>query len=438
MTQLEQRTVPLPLQTATTPHTRPTVVLQPLPPGRKHRFHTMVKPAGALCNLDCPYCFYLHKTELLEHPKNSRMSDELLEEHVRQYIEGQTGDQVVFSWQGGEPTLMGLEFFQKVVALQAKYKKPSQRIENDLQTNGTLLDDDWAAFLKKHNFLVGLSIDGPREFHDKYRFTKAGKPTFDLVVAAARLLKKHGAPFNVLCVVNRDNAQKPLEVYRFLSRELGAYRVHFTPCVEAKGFKSTAPQHWNPSDIPTVATPEARPGNPDSIVTDWSVDPDDWGEFLVKVWDDWFAHDYGKIHVNLFETAVAQSLGLPAQTCVQSEFCGKALAIEHNGDVFSCDHFVYPEFKLGNIRETHLATMAYSDQQKAFGFAKRDSLPQYCRNCSFLNLCWGECPKNRLVKTPDGEMGLNYLCSGLKRFYGHIQKDMPEILRRVRGGRAGG
>jgi len=412
---------------------RPLFQLPQLPSGFHHRFHTMIKPAGALCNLDCPYCFYLHKTELLEHSKNSRMSDELLEEHIRQYIEGQTGDEVVFSWQGGEPTLMGLDFFQKVVALQAKYHKPFQRIENDLQTNGTLLNDDWGVFLKRHGFLVGLSIDGPREFHDKYRFTKAGKPTFDAVFGAAKMLKRHGVPFNALCVVNRDNARVPLDVYRFLARELGVYRVQFTPCVETKQFKTTAPQHWDPTQIPTVGTPAARPGNPQSIVTDWSVDPDDWGAFLCKVWDDWFRRDYGKIHVNLFETAVAQFVGQPAQMCTQSEFCGKGMAIEHNGDVFSCDHYVYPEYRLGNIQETHEATMAFSATQQAFGFAKRDALPHYCRNCAHLKLCWGECPKNRLVKTPDGEMGLNYLCAGWKKFYSHIGKDMPEILRRVRG-----
>lgn len=437
MTIQNQKTVSLPQWPDTPQAPRPILQLPPLPAGAKPRFHTMIKPTGALCNLDCPYCFYLHKSDLLEHPKNSRMGDELLEEHIRQYIEGQAADEVVFSWQGGEPTLMGLEFFHKVVAFQTKHRKPFQRIENDLQTNGTLLNADWAVFLKKHGFLVGLSIDGPREFHDKYRYTKAGKPTFDLVVAAAKLLKAHGVPFNILCVVNRDNAKAPREVYRFLARELGTYRVQFTPCVEVKDFKSTAPQHWDPATIPTVGTPEARPGNPGSIVTDWSVDPDDWGNFLCRVWDDWFKRDYGKVHVNLFETAVAQSLGMPAQMCTQSEFCGKGLAIEHNGDVFSCDHYVYPEYKLGNISETHEATMAFSAKQQAFGFAKCNTLPQFCRNCSHLNLCWGECPKNRLVKTPDGELGLNYLCAGWKKFYGHIQKDMPEIIRRVRGGNFG-
>lgn len=415
-------------------HDHPQYVPAPTPPGFKHRFHTMIKPIGAVCNLDCPYCFYLHKTELLGHGNSSRMGDDVLEEHIRQYIQGQTGDEVVFSWQGGEPTLMGLDFYRKVVELQARYKKPDQRIENDLQTNATLLDEQWAVFLKQHKFLVGLSIDGPRDLHDRYRFTKKGEGTFDTVFAAARLLKKHGVPFNAMCVVNREGAKRPLDVYRFLTRELGTYRVQFTPCVEAKDFKHASPGDRARGIIPTVGSPAARPGNADSIVTDWSVDPDDWGQFLCKVWDDWFNRDYGKIHVNLFETAVAQSMGLPAQMCTQAEFCGKGLAIEHNGDVFSCDHFVYPDYRLGNVLQTHEAEMAFSDKQKAFGFAKRDTLPGYCRQCPRLKLCWGECPKNRLVRTPDGEAGLNYLCPGLKRFYSHIQRDMPEILRRVRGG----
>ncbi len=393
----------------------------------------MIKPAGARCNLDCHYCFYLHKADLLDQPKNSYMPDEVLEQHIRQYIEGQTGDQVVFSWQGGEPTLMGLDFFRKVVELQDRHRRAGQRIENDLQTNGVLLDAEWAAFLKTHHFLVGLSIDGPRSLHDLHRRTRGGQPTFVRVVGSAWLLKKHGVPFNALCVVNRENARRPLEVYRFLARELGTRRVQFTPCVEAAEFRSTAPQHWDPARIPAADSPQARPGTPGAIVSDWSVDPEDWGAFLCAVWDEWLRRDYGKIHVNLFETAVAQSAGMPAQTCTQGEFCGKGLAVEHNGDVFSCDHYVYAEYRLGNILERHEAEMAYSDRQKAFGFAKRDTLPGQCRRCEHLKLCHGECPKNRLVRTADGQPGLNYLCAGWKRFYSHIRKDMPEILRRVRG-----
>jgi len=391
----------------------------------------MVKPVGSVCNLDCTYCYYLHKEELLHQPKAPRMADDMVEQHIRQYIEAQSGDEVVFSWQGGEPTLLGLPFFERVVELEAKYKKPNQRIENDLQTNGTLLDEHWAVFLKKHNFLVGLSCDGPKELHDHYRVDKGGQPTHDKVMAAARLLKKHEVPFAALCVVNRVNAKRPLDVYRFLTRDLGAWRIQLISCVEPKVFHGVAPQFWDPASIPVVGSAEAKPGAPMSVVTDWSVDPDDWGYFLAKVWDDWYRRDFGKVHVDLFETAVAQSMGLPSQRCITSEFCGKGLAIEHNGDVFSCDHYVYPEYKLGNIADTHWADMAYTERQKQFGFAKRDTLPKYCRECPHLKLCWGECPKNRLVRTPEGELGLNYLCPGLKTFYAHILRDMPEILRRV-------
>jgi uncharacterized protein len=338
---------------------------------------------------------------------------------------------VVFSWQGGEPTLLGLDFFRKVVALEAKYKKPFQIIQNDLQTNGTLLTEEWAAFLKQHHFVVGLSCDGPKELHDHYRVTKGGQPTHDKVMAAARLLKQHGVPYNGLCVVNRENARHPKDVYRFLTRELGVWRVQLISCVEPRVFRNVAPQKWDAAGLPVVGTPQARPGAPDSVVTDWSVDPEDWGTFLCKVWDYWYGHDYGKVHVDLFETAVAQSLGLPSQRCITAEFCGKGLALEHNGDVFSCDHYVYPEYRVGNIQDTHWSELAYGETAKQFGFAKRDTLPAYCRECPHLNLCWGECPKNRLVRAPSGEVGLNYLCPGLKKFYAHIQSDMPAILRRV-------
>ena len=414
----------------------PTVTLAPLPAGYSHRFHAMVKPIGSACNLDCTYCYYLHKEGLLHQSAAPRMSDDMLARHIRQYVEAQTGDEVVFSWQGGEPTILGLAFFRKIVALQALHKKPGQRVENDLQTNGTLLDADWAVFLKQHNFLVGLSCDGPARLHDHYRVTKGGKPTHAKVVAAARLLKQHRVPFSVLCVVNRENAKYPLDVYRFLTRELGASRVQLIACVEPKVFRDVAPNRWDAALLPRVGTPQAKPGAPDSVVTDWSVDPDDWGAFLNKVWDDWYARDYGKVHVDLFETAVAQSMGMPSQRCVTAEFCGKGLVVEHNGDVFACDHYVYPEYRVGNIAETHWGNMAYSEPQKKFGFAKRDTLPEYCRKCEYLKLCWGECPKNRLVRTPSGEAGLNYLCPGLKKFYAHIQRDMPQILRRVEKERA--
>ncbi len=410
----------------------PTCHLAPLPPGYHHRFHAMIKPVGAWCNLNCAYCFYLHKSELLEHDGSTRMSEEVLEQHIRQYIEGQTGKVVVFSWQGGEPTLAGLDFFRKVVRLESKYKKPDQQIENDLQTNGLLLNEEWAVFLKQHGFLVGLSMDGPCELHDQYRVSRDGRGTFEKVMAAVKLLHRHKVPFNALCTVNYLNAQEPVKVYRFLVDQVGVWRVQFTPCVEMKVYTQVAPQCWGPLLIPTTGSLRAQPGTEDSEVMDWSVAPEDWGSFLCAVWDEWFRRDYGKIHVNLFETAVAQSLGLPAQTCTQGEFCGKGLAVEHNGDVFACDHYVYPEYRLGNLLSTHLAEFAYSERQKRFGFAKRDTLPSYCLQCPHLKLCWGECPKNRFVRAPDGKTGLNYLCPGFKMFYQHIQRDLPEIIRRVK------
>jgi len=409
----------------------PTLQLPPLPPGRNYRFHTMAKPSGAECNIDCDYCFYLHKSDLLEQPKHARMDSSTLEQFVRQYIESQTGDQVVFSWQGGEPTLMGLPFFREVVTLQKKYAKPKQKVENDLQTNGLALDDEWVGFLKHNGFHVGLSIDGPRELHDLYRKTNNGKPTFDFVMNAAKRLADAEVPFAALCVVNRSNARHPKEVYRFLADELGTWRIQFNPAVEPRSFKQAAPGKMDFSSAPVQDSARAKPGHPLSIVTDWTVDPDDYGYFLSGVWDEWLAKDFGRIHVNLFETAVAQAAGLPAQTCTQSEFCGKGLALEHNGDAFSCDHFVYPEYKLGNITQTHLGDLAFSAEQEKFGMDKRDTLPKQCRECDYLKLCWGECPKNRLIKTRTGETGLNYLCSGLYSFYQHIGPDVVQILRRL-------
>ncbi len=423
--------------TAPTPGAAPEVTeepvcrLPPLPAGRAYRFHTMVKPAGAVCNLDCSYCFYLHKSERLGQAANARMSDAVLEQHIRQTIEANTGDEVVFSWQGGEPTIMGLPFFARVVALQAKYRKPGQRVENDLQTNGVLLDEQWASFLKRHDFMVGLSIDGPRQLHDKHRPTQGGTPTFDKVMRAARLLAAADARFAALCVVNRDVAQQPRAVYRFLADQVGTWRVQFTPCVEPRTFRHDAPARIDPARMPALGSPRSHPGHPLSIVTDWSVDARDYGNFLCTVWDEWLARDFGRIHVNLFETAVAQSLGLPAQTCTSAPICGKALALEHDGRLYSCDHFVYPDYELGDIRRTHAGDLAFSPRQVTFGVAKHDRLPAWCRRCPHLHLCWGECPKNRLLRAPDGEPGLNYLCAGLTAFYARVAHDLPAIRRRL-------
>jgi uncharacterized protein len=405
--------------------------LPPLPKGRHYRYHVMAKPSGSECNIDCDYCFYLHKAKLLEHPAQARMSDETLESYIKQYIESQTGEEVIFSWQGGEPTLMGIDFYQRVVELQKRYAKPGQRIENDLQTNGIALDDDWAIFLKRHHFLVGLSIDGPQELHDFYRKTRNGKPTFEYVLNASKLLRQYEIPFAALCVVNRQNAKQGKVVYRFLVDEIGATRVQFNPAVEPRVFKEQAPRKLDFSNAPIQDSPSSKPSHPLSIVTDWSVDADDYGQFLCDSWDEWLATDFGRVHVNLFETAVAQAAGMGAQTCTQAEFCGKGLAVEHDGQVYSCDHFVYPAYRIGNINDIHLGDLAFSVTQEKFGMDKGNTLPKQCRECDYIKMCWGECPKNRLIKTKDGEIGLNYLCSGLLHFYKHIDFDLVRILRHL-------
>jgi uncharacterized protein len=396
------------------------------------QFHVMAKPAGAACNLDCIYCFYLSKATLPGAPARACMSDAVLKEFIRQYIEGITGDEVIFSWQGGEPTLLGLDFFRKVVALEAQFARPGQRIENDLQTNGVLLDDEWCRFLKEHRFLVGLSLDGPREIHDRCRVTKGGEPTFDKVFAAARLLKRYGVPFNTLSCIHRYNARRPLDVYRFLRREVGALRGQFIPIVEHRGFERTAPQTWDPAKLPCDGDPRARPGRPDSVVTDWSVDPDDWGYFLCKIFDEWRNRDIGKFYVNLFETLVAQHMGMPSQVCVYSELCGKGLALENEGSLYACDHYVYPEYCRGNIMQHRLGDLVFTRAQVKFAYAKHETLPSQCRACAYLRDCWGECPKNRIIRTAEGEPGLNYLCRGFKQFFAHAIPEVDRIVKRLR------
>ena len=399
----------------------------------RRRFHVMAKPAGAACNLDCGYCFYLSKEKLAGGLGRGRMRDGQLERLIQQYIEGVTAGDVVFSWQGGEPTLRGLDFFRKVVALQAKHARPGQRIENDLQTNGMLLDAEWAQFLKEHRFLVGLSIDGPRELHDRFRITKQGAPTFDGVMAAVDLLRQYDVPFNTLTSVHRFNATRPLDVYRFLRREVGSTYMQFIPIVQARGFETSAPGTPGSLQLPMPGAPRALPGHPASVVTEWSVDPDDYGRFLCAIWDEWRSNDLGSVLVNFAETLVAQHLGLPSQLCVHSEICGKGVAVEHDGAVYACDHYVYPEYRLGRLGdERSLADMVFSPEQVRFGYAKSEALPRFCRQCSDLSDCWGECPKNRLLRTPDGEPGLNYLCTGLKRFFAHAGPQADEIAAQLR------
>jgi uncharacterized protein len=274
-------------------------------------------------------------------------------------------------------------------------------------------------------------MDGPKKLHDTFRLAKDGSPTFDKVFAASQLLHQHRVPFNTLTVVNRVNAKRPLDVYRFLRSEVRPREMQFIPCVEPKVFCSIAPQKWDPRTLPEFDSPAAHPGNPDSVVTDWSVDPDDWGYFLCKVWDDWFNRDYGKVFVNLFETAVAQWMGLESQLCIYHDFCGKGVALEHDGSLYPCDHYVYPEYRLGNILGTSSSRMVFSDEQRKFGFAKSETLPQYCRKCKYLFACNGDCPKNRLIRTPSGDPGLSYLCSGLRKFWAHIDPCMKEIISRV-------
>lgn len=419
----------IPIQTAGA--ALPVLKLPTLPKGDYYRFHAMLKPSGAQCNLDCAYCFYLHKEDLLQQPRKSRMSEALLEQHIRQYIEAQTGSEVVFSWQGGEPTLMGLDFFRRVVELQTRYRKPGQAIENDLQTNGVLLDGEWCSFLKQNGFLIGLSIDGPGTLHDEYRYSKGGTPTFERVMAAAALLHQYQVPFSALCVVNRKNAKRPTDVYRFLRDQVRPRIIQFIPCVEPADFRAVAPGYWDKADLATLGSTQATPGSVGSIVTDWSVAPEDWGYFLCRVWDEWLRRDYGKVFIDQFENVISQMFGHGAQKCVSSQICGKALALEYNGDLYSCDHFVYPQYRLGNILQEHEGDLAFSEQQKKFAYAKSDTLPRYCRACNYLNLCWGECPKSRFLKTPDGESGLNYLCQGLKQFYAKATLARSELARRL-------
>jgi uncharacterized protein len=384
----------------------------------------MTKPVGPLCNLDCQYCFYLEKVNLYPDTPSFRMSDATLETYVRQVIESQDAPEIAFAWQGGEPTLMGVEFYRRVVELQRRYCPPGRRVANALQTNGTLLDDEWCAFLRENAFLVGLSIDGPREIHDRYRLDKRGQPTFDKVMNAMALLKRHRVEFNTLTVVHRETAKRPSEVYRFL-KEHGSGYMQFIPLVERVG----------DGGLLTLAPPPGlHPKKPVSPVTPWSVDPRDYGEFLCVIYDEWVRKDVGRVYVQLFDVALGIWLGMPAAMCVFAETCGNALALEHNGDLYSCDHFVYPEYRIGNILETPIRDLVDSEEQRRFGQDKQDALPRYCRECDVRFACNGECPKHRFLATPDGEPGLNYLCAGYKRFFRHIDPTMKAMAELVRQG----
>lgn len=394
-------------------------------------FHMMAKPIGPVCNLNCTYCYYLSKKDFYKENEQWRIADDILEEYIKQYINEQNCKQINFSWQGGEPTLLGIDFFRKVVKLQKKYSPSDKIISNDIQTNGTLLNVEWCEFLHDNRFLVGLSIDGPSALNDKYRIDKNQQSNFYNVVAAAQLLKKYKVEFNTLTVVNRTNAKRPLDVYKFLRTKIGSTYMQFIPCVEPKEFTTVAPQFWDENKLPKVGDSAACPGTSDSLVTEWSVDPDDYGYFLCKIFDRWYRNDVGKVFIINFEASINLWVGRQSPVCYFAKMCGKSLAIEHDGNVYSCDHYVYPEYKLGNIKEQSLSQMAFSERQMRFGLNKSQSLPRYCRDCKFLFACHGECPKNRILRTLDGEFGLNYLCTGLKKYFQYIDPYIKLIIKEI-------
>jgi uncharacterized protein len=375
-------------------------------------FQVMAKPIGPICNLDCKYCFYLEKESLYPLVEKWAMDPDVLESYIRQYIEAQDTPQIAFAWQGGEPTLLGVDYFRHVVELEKKYANGKQ-ISNAFQTNGVLLNDEWAELFLENRFLVGISIDGPRELHDAYRVDKSGQPTFDRVLRGIDVLKRRQVEFNTLTTVHRANADAPLEVYRFLKAH-GSGFMQFIPIVERVAQQVT-------KDGLRLIAPDFSGA---AQVSPWSVEPRQFGRFLCAIFDEWVRKDVGRQFVQLFDVSLELWSGMEASLCVFRKTCGAALAIEHSGDLYSCDHFVYPENRLGNIMESPLAALAGSAQQQRFGDAKESTLPRYCRECDVRFACNGECPKHRFTTTPDGEPGLNYLCAGYKMFFHHIDPYM--------------
>ena len=371
--------------------------------------YVMLKPAGSLCNLACKYCYYLEKQKLYPLDKSKVISDELLEEFIRQYIEAQTMPQVLFTWHGGETLMRPISFYKHALELQKRYAYGRQ-IDNCIQTNGTMLTDEWCEFFKENNFLVGVSIDGPQEFHDEYRRTRSGKPSWHEVMKGIRLLQKHGVEWNALAVINDFNADYPKEFYHFF-KDLGCRYIQFTPVVE---------RIVKRADGLTLAPGMQEGGE----VTDFSVTPEQWGNFLCTLYDEWVKQDVGEIFIQLFDATLANWAGVPPGVCSMSGECGHAAVMEFNGDVYSCDHFVYPEYRLGNIRQQTLTGLMYSDRQRNFGKLKTGTLTRQCRECRFLFACHGECPKNRFVRDVYGEPGHNYLCAGYRKFFEHVAADM--------------
>ena len=379
--------------------------------------YVMLKPAGAHCNLACKYCYYLEKNNLYQNTPRHLMSDEMLEQFTREYIEAQTMPQVLFTWHGGEPLMRSIDFYKKALALQKKYAHGKQ-IDNVIQTNGTLLTDEWCEFFAKNHWLVGISIDGPQEYHDHYRVTPAGKPSWEKVMQGINLLKKHRVEWNAMAVVNAYNAEHPLEFYHFF-RDNGCQYLQFTPIVER------LTEHEDGRTLASLADNREIP------LADASVTPEQWGNFLCTIFDDWVRHDVGKTFVEIFDCTLANWMGVLPGICAYSKECGHAGVMEHNGDVYSCDHFVFPEYKLGNIRELSLIDMLYGEKQQAFSRLKHTSLPRQCKECDMEFACHGECPKNRFEKDKYGEPGLNYLCQGYYQYYTHVAPYMDFMKREL-------
>lgn len=379
--------------------------------------YVMLKPAGAHCNLACKYCYYLEKNNLYQNSHRHLMSDEMLEQFTREYIEAQTMPQVLFTWHGGEPLMRSIDFYKKALELQKKYANGKQ-IDNVIQTNGTLLTNEWCEFFAKNHWLVGISIDGPQEYHDHYRVTPDGKPSWEKVMQGISLLKKHRVEWNAMAVVNAYNAEHPLEFYHFF-RDNGCQYLQFTPIVER------LTEHEDGRTLASLADDREIP------LADASVTPQQWGNFLCTIFDDWVRHDVGKTFVEIFDCTLANWMGVLPGICAYSKECGHAGVMEHNGDVYSCDHFVFPEYKLGNIREQSLIDMLYGEKQQAFSRLKHTSLPRQCKECDMEFACHGECPKNRFEKDKYGEPGLNYLCQGYYQYYTHVAPYMDFMKREL-------
>lgn len=377
--------------------------------------YVMLKPVGAACNLACNYCYYLEKSNLYKHQPKRQMSEELLERFVKDYIEAQTMNEVVFTWHGGEPTLRPLSFYEKAVELQKKYAG-GRIIHNSLQTNGTLLTDEWCRFLKANNWLVGISIDGPEAFHDRYRRDSQGRSSWQKVMEGIRLLQHYGVEWNAMAVVNRYNADHPQSFYRFF-KSIGCQYIQFTPIVERNV------QHADGRHLASIGD------TTDAPVTDFSVTPEQWGNFLCGLFDEWVKQDIGRVFVQIFDSMLANWVGVAPGTCIYAKECGHAGVMEYNGDVYSCDHFVFPQYKLGNINEHTLIEMLYGEKQRRFSQLKYNKLPRQCKECRWAFACHGECPKNRFVNDRYGNPGLNYLCAGYRRFFEHIAPTMDEMKK---------